>query len=433
MSNQTMRKPSAPRRARTKAGAAKPASARRQTARVEGFRDGKPLIFGWGGHLTRVQKNRLQQRFAYGFFGVVIALVAIVFVFGFIQQTFLIPNQAIVTINGKGVTQDAYRKYLAFKSQDLWNRLQSEFRQQAALQTKVKNGDQAAITQNEALASQITSDESNFSQAQLTQASMDDIVEDQLIRQGIAQFERTDPTAKAKLEPTSKEITGAYNAFKSAFPPNESFSDFLSKNNMSANDVRSSVTMQLLRTKMQAYLQAQVVSPTRQAHIMRIQVDNASLAQKLRDQLAKGTATWATLAKQDSLDADSKNAGGDAGWITPWTGDAAIGNWVFADGRQLNVISPVIKDASGTFDLIEIVAFDPNRAVDDSLLKAAQGNALAHWLSGRRADPTNHISTPNSTMMQDTRNLPVLPNLNVTLPTPVSQSNGGQPGLPPQP
>lgn len=433
MSNQTMRKPSAARRARTKAGAAKPSSARRQTARVEGFRDGKPLIFGWGGHLTRVQKNRLQQRFAYGFFGVVITIVVVVFIFGFIQQTFLIPNQSIVTINGNGVTQDTYRRYLAFKSQDLWNRLQSEFRQQAALQTKLKNGDQAAITQNEVLASQISADESNFSQAQLTQTSMDDIVENQLILQGIARFERTDPTAKAKLEPTSKEITDAYNAFKAAFPPNESYSDFLSKDNVSADDVRNGVTMQLRRTKMQAYLQAQVVSPTRQAHILRIQVGSASLAEQLRDKLVKGTATWAALAKQDSLDADSKNTGGDAGWITGWTGDAAISDWVFADGRQVNVISPVIKDATGTFDLIEVLAFDPNRVVDDSLLKAAQSNVLSHWLSGRRADTANHISKPSSTMMQDTRNLPVLPNLNTTLPTPVSQSNGGQPGLPPQP
>jgi PPIC-type peptidyl-prolyl cis-trans isomerase-like protein len=433
MSNQTMRKPSAARRARTKAGAAKPSSARRQTARVEGFRDGKPLIFGWGGHLTRVQKNRLQQRFAYGFFGVVIAIVVVVFIFGFIQQTFLIPNQSIVTINGNGVTQDTYRRYLAFKSQDLWNRLQSEFRQQAALQTRVKNGDQAAITQNEVLASQISADESNFSQTQLTQTSMDDIVENQLILQGIAQFERSDPTAKVKLEPTSKEITDAYNTFKAAFPPNESFSDFLSKNNVSADDVRAGVTMQVRRTKMQAYLQAQVVSPTRQAHLLRIQVGSASLAAQLRDKLVKGTATWEALAKQDSLDADSKNTGGDAGWITPWTGDAAISDWVFASGQQVNVISPVIKDATGTFDLIKVLAFDPNRAVDDSLLKAAQSNALSHWLSGRRADAANHISKPNSTMMQDTRNLPVLPNLNTTLPTPVSQSNGGQPGLPPQP
>jgi len=431
MSNQTMRKaPSAARRARAKPGATKPTSARRQTARIEGFRDGKPLIFGWGGHLTRVQKNRLQQRMAYSFFGVVIAVVVAVFIFGFIQQSFIIPNQSIVSINGTAITQDTYRKYLAFRSQDLWNKLQAEFRQQAALQTKVKNGDPAAATQNEVVASQITTDESNFTQGQLTQTSMDDLVDDQLIQQGIAQFERSDPTAQAKLVPTSKEINDAYNAFKAAFPPNEAYSDFLAKNNLSNNDVRLAVTMQLRGTKMQAYLQAQVVSPLRQAHIRRIQVSTAALAAKLRDQLAKGTATWEALAKQDSLDTDSKNTGGDAGWITPWTGDAGLTNWIFANGRQVNEISPVIKDATGTFDLIEVIAFDPSRVLDESLLKAAQSNALAHWFSGRRSDPVNHISTPNSTMMQDSRNLPVVPNLKVTLPTPVSQQNSGLPPMP---
>jgi len=34
----------------------------RQTAHVEARRDGKPLIFGWGKHLSHVEKVRIQRR-----------------------------------------------------------------------------------------------------------------------------------------------------------------------------------------------------------------------------------------------------------------------------------------------------------------------------------------------------------------------------------
>src|SRR2546423_1311061 len=39
----------------------------KQTAHVEARRDGKPLIFGWGGHLSRSEKLRIQQRVIWGF------------------------------------------------------------------------------------------------------------------------------------------------------------------------------------------------------------------------------------------------------------------------------------------------------------------------------------------------------------------------------
>ncbi|MFI5272324.1 MAG: peptidylprolyl isomerase [Ktedonobacterales bacterium] len=403
-------------------------SVRRQTARYQSLRDGKPLIFGWGGHLTKVQKHRIQQRSAYGFLGGVLAIIVIIFAFGVLQQKVLIPNETIASVNSTKISQDTYRKYLAYTSQTLWNKVQGELKAQAALQTAVKNGDRNASTQANILTAQISTDEANYTTAQLTQQSMDDLVEDQLIRAGITQFEKSDPAATAKLSISNNEINAAVNAFQKAFPANESYSDFLSKDGLSASDIRSAATLQLRRTKLQAYLSGLLVTPTRQAHYRRIEVSSSALATKIRGQLVGGTATWDALAKQDDLDSTGKNTGGDDGWLAPGTGDAGIENWIFASGRQVNEISPVIKDASGTFDVVEVLAFDPSRAVDSSLLSAAQTNALIHWISGRKADPANHLSNPNSSMMQDTRNLPVLPDLNAVLPA--QTPAGGLPAAP---
>lgn len=429
MSNQTVPKPKSPASRRP---GAKPApratSVRRQPARLyRGVRDGKPLIFGWGGHLTRVQKSRIQQRAAYSFLGAILAVIIIIFAFGVLQQNVLIPNQTIVSVNGSNISQDTYRKYLAYVSQVLWSKVQGELKQQAALQTAVKNGDQNAATQENIVTSEITTDESNYSSSQLTTQAAGDLVEDQLIIAGIAHFERIDPTAKAKLNISSTDVTKAVNAFKAAFPANESVSDFLSKNGMSESDLRFAATIQLRRTKLQAYLSSKLVSPTRQVHYRRIEVNTLAQANSIAAQLKKGTSTWDALARADDLDATGKNTAGDDGWLAPGTGDAGIENWLFASGRQINQIG-VIKDASGTFDVLEALAFDPSRAVDSSLLSAAQGNALDHWLSGAKVDHANNVGTPNATMMQDSRNMPRLPDLNAQLPA--QTPPGGAPQAP---
>src|SRR5215813_8149842 len=58
MSNQTLQKSLSKRRGRT--STAKGVNVvRRPSTRLEGRRDGKPLIFGWGRHLTRKQKTQI--------------------------------------------------------------------------------------------------------------------------------------------------------------------------------------------------------------------------------------------------------------------------------------------------------------------------------------------------------------------------------------
>src|ERR1700757_3714238 len=58
MNSQTARKPESKRPARSN----KAKKYVKQTARFEGRRDGQPLIFGWGGHLSHKEKIRFQQR-----------------------------------------------------------------------------------------------------------------------------------------------------------------------------------------------------------------------------------------------------------------------------------------------------------------------------------------------------------------------------------
>ena len=432
MSNQTLQRPPAKRRARSKA-ANNTNGFRRQTARLDGRRDGKPLIFGWGAHLTRTQKNQLQARAAYVFFGVVVAALLFVFAFGWVQQNYIIPNQAIVTVNGTSVTQDTYRKQLAYEAQTLWNTLQNELKQQAAIQTQVTKGDQNAVNQNAVLTAHVQTDEANYAQSQLTQSTASLLVDDRLIQDAAKQFEQQNHVAASKFQPATNDVNTAVAAFKKAFPSNESYASFLQKDNLSEADVRAAITLHLRRDKMQTYLASLLVSPTKQAHVRKIETNTAADAQKVLTQLQKtpnDNALWTTLAKQDSLDPNSKGTGGDVGWIFNGQGDGVIDNWALAPGRKVGELSGVMKDASGTFDVVQLLGIDPSRVVDPTQLTSDQSNALQFYLDTAKALPQNHVSTPDSTMESATRNIPVVPNLNAQLPNenPQSQSGTGTTG-----
>src|SRR5262245_55936159 len=79
MSNQALQKSLSKRRGRTTA--AKGVNVvRRPSTRLEGRRDGKPLLFGWGRHLTRKQKTQIQMRAAYTFVSIVAVAVVGVFI-----------------------------------------------------------------------------------------------------------------------------------------------------------------------------------------------------------------------------------------------------------------------------------------------------------------------------------------------------------------
>ncbi|HLZ22374.1 MAG TPA: peptidylprolyl isomerase [Ktedonobacterales bacterium] len=433
MSNQTLQKPPTKRRTRAKSTSAKSGSLfRRQTARIDGRRDGTPLIFGWGKQLTRMQKQQIQRRAVFSFFGLIIVAVIFVFVFGVIQQNIIIPNEAIVTVNGVGVSQATYQKQLAYDAQVLWNTLQSEIKQQATDQAAAAKGDKNANTQNQIVTTQIQANEANYQQSAITQAVITALVEDQLIQQQDKVLERQSHVPTATLEPSSSAIDAALATFKKAFPGNESYADFLAKNGITEADVRAAIAVHQRRDLLQTYLSAQIVSPTKQVHLRRIQLNSEKDAQNVLTALLKdpnNVTLWSTLAKKDSLDANTKNTGGDMGWVTNYTGDQAIDNWAFAANRKIgDMTTTPLKDSTGTFDVIQLVEIDPSRAVDPTLLKAAQSNAVAQWISGAKADVNTHISTPDSTMLTAARNLPVLPDLNAKLPSEAPQ--GGVPGAP---
>ena len=426
MTNPTLQKP--PRQNARSRASNRTAQFKRQTARLEGRRDGKPLLFGWGGNLTKAQKSRIQHAAGYTFFGIVVGAVILTVVLGILNENVFIPNKTIVSVNSTKISQDTYRKALAYEAQTVWNKLQLEIHQMNDLQTKIQQGDTAASQEYQIITSLIQTDESTYQQAQITAATATLLVEDQLIREGARRFEQQKRVPASTFAPSKADIDKAVDSFKKAFPANESYGDFLSKNGLSDDDIRNFVQIQLRRNMMEKYLQSQLTSPTRQAHLRHIEVTTAADAQKVLNELKK-SGDWAGLAKKYSLDVDTKAKGGDLGWVAPGTGDTGIEIWWTDPARKVNDLSGPIHDASGTYDVVQVLGFDDHRAVDPNKLKDAQSNILAHWLGGEKVRPGYSISTPDSDMVMADRNMPKVPDLNAKLPNVAPQA----PGLPQQP
>src|SRR5579872_1484420 len=113
MSSQTMRRPTPKKAGRSN----KPKRYNKQTARFEGKRDGKPLIFGWGGHLSHSQKEQLRVRSIWTT-AIIFAVMIVVVLAGFwININVITPGLAITSVNGHSIPQSLYRKMVALQAQ----------------------------------------------------------------------------------------------------------------------------------------------------------------------------------------------------------------------------------------------------------------------------------------------------------------------------
>ncbi|HEU0167439.1 MAG TPA: hypothetical protein VFS62_06665 [Chloroflexota bacterium] len=109
-------------------------------------RDGEPLIFGWGRHLTRAEKQRYRERFVWGTGGLVLLIVAIVLGVGAFQNLYQKPRYAVARVNGDTITLDWYTKNLDYKHTLLQTEFQNSQNQLQALTANVEAAATATAT-----------------------------------------------------------------------------------------------------------------------------------------------------------------------------------------------------------------------------------------------------------------------------------------------
>lgn len=348
----------------------------KQTAHVEARRDGTPLIFGWGGHLSRSEKTRIQRRATWAVAVSIIVLIVVVITGFWLNFNVIIPGLPITTVNGHQIPQSLYRKLVAFKTQLEINKLNGPhglFAQRKSLEqqipqvqttsnndtkqindlnTQIKNLPAGPSTQRSNLTAQVAALQQKVIQAQITINSLNQQLttmtnvtipgEQQLFTQSqvgndsatwlqddevINEWLATQSNAiQAKINPSPNAIARAMNDFKANIPTTSSYSQFLSQDNVSDQDIQAMMTLKLRRDNMQSYLASLIISPTYQVLVRTMTIDTLSDAQKILNQLNHG-GDFAKIAAAKSVDTGTASKGGIP-WLVgsrPIRGDRAIG------------------------------------------------------------------------------------------------------------
>jgi len=468
MGNQTARRPENQRQnsRNNRSTANKPKKYVKQTARFEGRRDKKPLIFGWGGHLSHSQKVRLQRRATWSAAIAFAVLIVVVLVGFWVNFNVIIPGLAITSVNGHTISQSTYRKLVALKAQIAENELYgvhglsaqaTSINKQMSAQQNIINSTTTQITnlqkqlkatnltstQRKSLNSQLTAaqkaqaaaqakytslstqsstlntntiqpDTQNYNQPQIGNDSVTWLQDDQLIQQWL----QTQSSAiQAKINPTQSQITAFLNGVKANLPASTSYSSFLSKDGVSDSDMQQMAALIVRRQNMQNYLSSLEVSPQYQVLARVMTLSTLADAQNILKQLKHG-GNFGKLATSKSVDTTTNTKGGFLGWeargqyAQAYT-SAIVENWLFDPSRKLDELSPVLVE-NGSYVIAQVLGIDPSHAVDKPTLQVLQTNALADWLLEVQALPATKITSADQNMLLDASNMP--PDLPVNAP-----------------
>ena len=471
MTSQTVRRPENKRPARSQ----KPKKYHKQTARFEGKRDGKPLIFGWGKHLSHNQKVQIQRRATWtAAIGVIVLIIAVIVGF-WVNMNVITPSLPITSVNGQPIPQALYRKMVAFKTQLAQNSINgpngeiaqgdSLKKQISALQAAGQNTAKQIDALNKQIAAlkpgpspertnlekqlkdaqtteyneQVTyatlsqqysnltkttipQDQANINQSQVGNESVTWLQNDELFRQWLA---TQSSHVQSQVNPSTQAVSQAMTAFKANIPKTSSYSAFLSRDGVSDSDMQAMMTVKLRRDGMQTYLASQVASPTYQVLARMMTLDTLQKAEQILNELKHG-GDFGKLAKANSVDNQTTVSGGSLGWLAHgqyvqnYTA-ANVEMWLFNPARSINELSPIIKE-NGTFRIVQLLSIDPSRVVDTSTLQTLKSSALTNWLTEQQALPGTVITPVDQNLLLNTMNMP--PDL------PLGQPSSGSNALP---
>lgn len=344
--------------------------------------------------LSRLRRERRQERLALAFVIIVICLVTGVLAFGFYQENIVKPNLPIAKVNGIPITLITYAKAIDFQKRVLD---QQEAYWQEQYQRFKASEDQAFLAQ---LAQQQLSQIQRARQ-QLYFSVPEDLIADELIRQEtekrnltVSPAEVEEAIVKAFQPAAGEPVTDTASIIPTPtpIPPDawqQKYKQYLSSLRLSDAEYRQLAILPLLRReKLQRALSETVPSSAEQIRLSHIVTDTREAAEAILARLQAGE-DFATLAKELSSDASSAAAGGDIGWYPPGIlaydfGDA-FEKAAFALQKGQIVTAPVASLAG--YHILMVTDREINRPIDADKRAQLQATAVDRWLKQQKASP----------------------------------------------
>lgn len=338
--------------------------------------------------IAAYQREQKQQRWIHWGIGVLIVVILVILGVG-IYQGIKSRRAPIATVNGVKIRVDTYQKYILYLKELERKTIERLERERVGLDPNDKDYG-AKIDYYERAIAEIQQQP----QSQVELQALQELVAAELIRQGAEQMGLV-----ASEEEVQQEIykvfsgglneTGLVSPSDKSSPLNqEEFGDLYklevaqAKDNfgMTEDEFRDLFKQQLLADKVSSILAEQVPSTTRQVHAKHILVASEEEAKAVVDRLEKGQ-DFATIAAELSLAQRTKDKGGDLGWFPRGTYPPVFEEAVFDLESEGDI--DIVKDSSG-FQVVMLVASDPDRPLDPDKLKYRRKVAFEKWLQEQR-------------------------------------------------
>ena len=131
-----------------------------------------------------------------------------------------------------------------------------------------------------------------------------------------------------------------------------------------------------------------------QAHVYAILLGSEEEAWQVKEKIETGGDIDA-LAKELSQHGESKESGGDLGWVSPGMVSSAFEEFVFNSEVEVGKLSEPVRDEEtatrGGYWLVKVLGKDDNREVGEDDRDLLKGKALEDWMSALWGDPDNEV------------------------------------------
>lgn len=171
----------------------------------------------------------------------------------------------------------------------------------------------------------------------------------------------------------------------------------LNDNKISDSQYREIISIGLLTSRLHEYLAERVPPTTEQVHLHVIVVGTYEEAQVVMARLQAGE-DFSNVAREVSVDMESKDSGGDLGWLAPVTLTNYASLISALDVNEISAIIPYYSPLSTStaapdyYYIFMVSEKDSARRLDDDDLQIFKAMALDLWLS---EEITNHAISYN--------------------------------------
>lgn len=157
--------------------------------------------------------------------------------------------------------------------------------------------------------------------------------------------------------------------------------DELGRTGISEDQFREQMEAVVLRSKLIDHFVEELPEAEESVHYRQILVETREEAEEIVEEI-EGGADAAEIARERSLDTNTSEDGGDAGWAPRGVLATAVEDTLFTmEPGELRV-----QEVSGSFFVFELLEQDDDRPIDDDRKPALAERRLFEWIQDKQTD-----------------------------------------------